>query len=400
MKLEQINEIQKSLAYAIYETELGYYQFSLIKWALDTRLFWKYKNLIEYAIKSEDFQNNAKRSTDIVKEWLTEHYMEIIMTPFTFTDVFSDYSLLLKNHYMSFREDIFEKMVELQEKLDFMEKQKSFYSSKNYLIRELFDSCINELSEFKKRKQDWKTLWYSYGFPLLDKYTDWIQKGTLTRLNAYSNVGKSKFSYHVTNQLLQQGAHVIYFSLEVQKKRVVYNMIANKYNKTMYDVYNMEFDDIDFWELFLKKLEIVDDKYTLDEIIWYTEARNPDAIIIDFVQNIQHRGESEYSQLTDIAKKLQQLAIRKNIAIFDLSQVSNSGTNYASWDAIPSKWSGALVASADVWLMLKKDKTIDNRIVLHVAKNKFWQNGKSIDYNADMSCWTFKEVWESQSNAF
>lgn len=104
--------------------------------------------------------------------------------------------------------------------------------------------------------------------------------------------------------------------------------------------------------------------------------------------------------MTNIAVSIQQLAIKNNIAVFDLSQVSNEWANYASGDAIPSKWSGALVASADVGLMLKREKWVEWKIVLHIAKNKFWQNGKSIDYSVDFSRWLFTEESESLSNAF
>lgn len=129
---------------------------------------------------------------------------------------------------------------------------------------------------------------------------------------------------------------------------------------------------------------MIDDKYTLAEILQYSELRKPDAIVIDFVQNIQAEGKSEYDRMTNIAVSIQQLAIKNNIAVFDLSQVSNAGTAYAQGDAIPSKGSGALVASCDVGLMMKRDKISDN-VVIHIAKNKFGYNGKSIEFKADFS---------------
>ena len=143
------------------------------------------------------------------------------------------------------------------------------------------------------------------------------------RLNAYSNVGKSKFSYQIANELLNQKAYVLYFSLEVPKRTVIYNLIANKYKMPISEVYQMKFDNIDFGELFRKKLEIIDDKYELSEIVQYAEIRKPDAIIIDFVQNIRSEGKSEYERMTNTAVTIQQFAIKNNIAVFDLSQISN-----------------------------------------------------------------------------
>ena len=66
--------------------------------------------------------------------------------------------------------------------------------------------------------------------------------------------------------------------------------MANKYKISLRDVYLMNFENEDMGELFSKKLEIVNDKYSLNEILKYTESRSPDAIIIDFVQNIDAGG--------------------------------------------------------------------------------------------------------------
>ena len=62
--------------------------------------------------------------------------------------------------------------------------------------------------------------------------------------------------------------------------------MANKFKLSLKDIYMMNFDDKDMGEVFGKKLEVVYDKYSLLDIIQYTEARKPDAIVIDFVQNV------------------------------------------------------------------------------------------------------------------
>lgn len=41
--------------------------------------------------------------------------------------------------------------------------------------------------------------------------------------------------------------------------------------------------------------------------------------------------------MTEIAVKIQQLAIQNNIAVFDLSQISNDGTGYEFGGVIKSK---------------------------------------------------------------
>ena len=159
----------------------------------------------------------------------------------------------------------------------------------------------------------------------------------------------------------------------------------------------MNFWDIDFGELFEQNIEIVTDKYQLNEILWYTSMRKPDIVVIDFVQNIRTEWNgSEYERMTEVAIKLQQLAIKENIAVFDISQVSNEWAKVES-DIIPSKWSGALVASADVWLLMKRDKVEEDRIQIKIAKNKFWWR-KTMEYRVDYETWFFTEIGEAIPN--
>ena len=50
-------------------------------------------------------------------------------------------------------------------------------------------------------------------------------------INAYSNTGKSKLSYFMTNNFLRQGKKVVYFSLEVMAEKVLLNLLSNWYKK-------------------------------------------------------------------------------------------------------------------------------------------------------------------------
>lgn len=315
---------------------------------------------------------------------------------FSLPSFYDDIKILLRKYIMERPWDDFEKLVQLQGKFEYIEKQRAENQAQKYMIRDIYDNVIVDLMEKSDRLRKWELLWYSTWFPIIDKITDWLQKGTVTRMVAYANTWKSKFSYHIANRLLEQWANVIYFTLEVNQNMVVYNLMANKYKLSLRDVYLMNFEDKDMGELFTKKLEIVFDKYSLSDIIQYTESRNPDAIIIDFVQNIDAGGGSEYEEMTNVARKLQQLAIKKNIAIFDLSQTSNEWGKTDS-DIIHAKWSGALVASADVVMVMKRDQVKEDGLIIKVAKNKFWAR-KSIDFEIEYEKNLWKEIWETLIN--
>lgn len=393
---KELREIQKSLIYSIFHHEYDFLSWQEIKQFVPIEIFWEFRDFLKFC----EWKNFAgiqfsKISTDIVKSKLSEQWVQIITTNFTMSDFFEDIKILIKTLY---NPNIgFDSLIKVQEIITKLDEKKAQYGSKKYLIGNLYDSALNELWKRAERKEKWLSLGYSTGFQLLDKYTEGVQKGTVMRLNAYSNVGKSKFSYQIVNSLIDQWAKVIYFSLEVNTNQLIYNLMANKYKLPISKINRMDFWDIEFAELFEKNLEIVDDKYHIDEIVAYTEARKPDVIFIDFVQNIQSEWGSEYERMTKLAVQIQQLAIRNHIAIFDVSQISNDGQKNKNSDIIPSKWSGALVASADVWLLMSRDAVDETKIIVKIAKNKFgWR--KSIKYEIDYEKGVFVELWEELLN--
>lgn len=289
MKINELEDIQKALLHSIFFTDSWFDSFLSARSIIDPRIFGKYNklSLLAYSKNSKEELSYELLSTEMIKENLSEMYIDILSATYTIPNFWNDVKILLKELVMGTPWDQYDKVLSLHKIMKELDEKKTFDFSKRYLIRELYDGAMADLERKEQRKSKWLTLGYSTGFKLLDKYTEGIQKWTVTLLNAYSNVGKSKFSYQIVNQLLDQNAHVIYFSLEVPKNTVIYNLVANKYKMPIWDVYRMDFWDIDFWELFTKNLEIIDDKYNLSDILQYTELRKPDAIIIDFVQNIQ-----------------------------------------------------------------------------------------------------------------
>lgn len=71
--------------------------------------------------------------------------------------------------------------------------------------------------------------------------------------------------------------------------------------------------------------------------------------------------------MTKIAGELQQLAIRNNIVVFNLSQVNNDSRNKEG-GTVMLKGSGALFHSSDVIFILYEDS---GQLKVMISKNKF-----------------------------
>ncbi len=158
----------------------------------------------------------------------------------------------------------------------------------------------------------------------MDKYTQGIIKGKVYTIGGYSNTGKSQFSYEYAQYFLKQNKKVMYFSVEVDTGLLL-GYIAKAY-------YKHNFNEILSGKLVLNKeyfknLFLYDGISNLDTIIKTIELEKPDVVFLDFVQNLNCPGASEYEKMTKIAVDIQQMAIRNNMVVFSLSQVNNDSRN-------------------------------------------------------------------------
>lgn len=392
---QEAQEYQKAILNWIMSSDQGKYVWKSISGFVDTTIFWKYQTLANIIISNLWEEQN----TEILNKKQMKEWSEVSICDFVFSkNYIQDIKELCKLQFIALSEwDDFEKLLDTKKKLDQLDILIANKDSERYRVWNLFDSIAIESERLKNHKG---ILWYRTGLPTLDKFTEWLQKGTVMRLTAYSNIGKSKVSYGICNELLKQDAHILLFSLEVSKERVIHNLMMNWYDKDYWYIARWKWLDdssFDSSEFFSKNIEVIDDMYNINQIINYTESRKPDAVFIDFVQNIQTGKENEYQAMTEVAVRIQQLAIKNNIAIFDMSQISNDSVDYKSGWKIPSKWSGALVASADINLVMQRDK-LTNHNLLFIAKNKFWMNWKCIDLEIDFAKNQIKDKWESADN--
>jgi len=58
-----------------------------------------------------------------------------------------------------------------------------------------------------------------------------------------------------------------------------------------------------------KNLKVFDEVYMIDEIEQVVQFYKPDFVFIDFIQNVDTNNKSAYEKMSEIAKKIQRLAI-------------------------------------------------------------------------------------------
>jgi len=210
-------------------------------------------------------------------------------------------------------------------------------------------------------------------------------RGAVTRIGAYSNIGKSKLAYWICVKLLQNNYSGAIFSTEVNRQTVLANLVSCV-------------DSIDFWSVVkkthkptkeckdrLQLLQIYDGRRgamylkTIREFV-IANGGSLDFIIIDFCQNVKDYqfSRNEYEQMSNYALEIQQLAQNFDLCIIDLSQLANASVkeDYKKSGFIAFKGSGALYASADIGIQLVRDKEKEpNKMFIEVRKHKFFKTG-------------------------
>lgn len=202
----------------------------------------------------------------------------------------------------------------------------------------------------------------------------------LLMLGGYTSHGKSTLMSQFIADVCQNGAKVLILSVEDSIEDKLIRLIATLTGEPIRSIllgYAVEdriekaYSLIESWQL-----HIYDDVYNLEamdmKIKKHKMQGGLDVVMIDFVQNIQVRGESIFDRMSAVAIKLQQMAKRHNVCIMGLSQVNKDNNLRGAQE---------LESAADIVLWIDRDKDAnlnDNRnFNLLVKKNRpFGKTGR------------------------
>lgn len=230
---------------------------------------------------------------------------------------------------------------DVQEQIQEMLKRLIDFQSK---IDSLKIDPVDIISVSIRAEAEDKSDGYKTGFKLIDEYTKGFKKGHFWVIAAYTNVGKTTLACQMAKNSCEQGAIVSFYSIEMSDTEI--------YDKLKWISENTKKDDV------LKyKLNIITKKTSIEQIKADFESREPPEIIfVDYLQLMDfRRGESEYEAMTRISKEMQKIALKNNICIVALSQISNEGASTKNLDVIKLKGSGQIAASADKVLLLQRN---------------------------------------------
>jgi archaellum biogenesis ATPase FlaH len=219
-----------------------------------------------------------------------------------------------------------------------------------------------------------------------------VPKKTLNVVMAGVGVGKSLFLCHLTASYLSQGKNVLYITLELAEEEVSKRIDAN--------LLNITFDDLmvlpkDIYKSRLDKLKaktngklIVKEYPTSSASATHFRSllnelhlkKNfvPDAIMIDYLNicsssRIKPGVANSYTYIKAIAEELRGLAVEFNVPLWSATQLTRGGYGSSDPDMTDTSESFGLPATADLFLALITNETMEQlkQVQVKQLKNRY-----------------------------
>ena len=225
------------------------------------------------------------------------------------------------------------------------------------------------------------------GFYDLDLLTQGFQKSDLIIIAGRPSTGKTAFSLNIAlNTIKNSKLPVLFFSLEMSKKQIMYRLLSMEANIDQTRLKNGKLYQNDWIKLnkiikILSKLPFfIDDSANLSiqEIrskikTIISEQTKIGLVIIDYLQLMQSpnlKNSNRVQELSQITRHLKNIAREFDIPIIALSQLSRNVENRLSQKPILSdlRESGSIEQDADLVLMLYKNKSTNINQTLQLTE--------------------------------
>lgn len=237
----------------------------------------------------------------------------------------------------------------------------------------------NIFFELKTKSLNPKLSGVTSGFYDLDSLTQGFQKSDLIIIAGRPSMGKTALSLNIASNVIKNSKlPVLFFSLEMSKKQIMYRLLAMETNINQMRLKTGKLYQND-WIKLNKMIKIIskfplfiDDTFNLSiqdirskiKTILF-EQNELGLVIIDYIQLMQNprlKIENRVQELSQITRSLKTIAREFDIPIIGLSQLSRNVENRIDKKPILSdlRESGSIEQDSDLVLMLYKNNADNN----------------------------------------
>ena len=239
----------------------------------------------------------------------------------------------------------------------------------------------------------------SFDLDFFNKITkNGVPKKTLNVVMAGVGVGKSLFLCHLASSYLNQGKNVLYITLELAEEEVSKRIDANLLNITFddlmllpKDIYKNKIDHLK--QKTHGKLIVKEYPTSTASTIHFRSLLNelnlkknfvPDAIMIDYLNicasaRVKPGVANSYTYIKSIAEELRGLAVEFNVPVWSATQLTRGGYGSSDPDMTDTSESFGLPATADLFIALITNETMEQLKQVQVKQLKNRYNDPSLN---------------------
>lgn len=279
---------------------------------------------------------------------------------------------------------------------NFVENIVTTQQDETHHISKVMENRLDEISNITGNKIGIDT-----GIHQLTSNTGGWQKKDYVILAANPSMGKTALSLYFANKATEEGANVLFFSLEMSKEKISDRLFSLKTGINSNNIQTNILKPIDYEMMEEAVLGYRKGNFYINDMSGKTiekirldakkhkRKHSLDMIIIDHIQHIKFslKGGNSNSQITHISKEIKALAKEMNVPILALSQLSRDNVKHGRPPILSDlRDSGSLEQDADIVLMVHRydymNKSClpeqENLIELYNLKNR---NGEIGLYN-------------------
>lgn len=261
------------------------------------------------------------------------------------------------------------------------------------------------------------------GYPSINELTLGWQPGDLVIIGARPSIGKTTFvvnsAVHAARTYAGDGAarRIAIFSLEMRRRQLEYRILSQLSCVPLTRILNGALGELEFPKMSAAMAELGELQIEIDDrsgqTVWDIRAAcrrlkadgGLDAVVVDYIQlvpgTLERRGANRNDELTDISRRLKQLADEISAPVIALSQLSRKPADRV--DPKPKlsdlRESGALEQDADIVAFLHRKNHREGGITNFIIEKQ--RNGPTgtVNLTLDRDIVTFQDGGEEPAPA-
>jgi len=171
---------------------------------------------------------------------------------------------------------------------------------------------------------------YRFKMDILNKYLGGVDASEVVTIGGYTSMGKSDFAIQLAIDFADNGIKVLFLSSEMTGYEIGRRILANLERKNIMDFRKgiIKPEEVKAmksiseiigkeWNFNIQKISNTSD------IMRYIQKYQPDIVFVDYLQNLsRQKSLSDYQRTTENMHDIQSIALKEEIVIFVLSQLS------------------------------------------------------------------------------